>query len=315
MASDQWYDVELRHLTALEAVAREGSFRKAAESLGFVQSAVSQQIATLERSVGKRLVERSRGPGSVKLTEAGELMLGHAQAIRARLHAAQADLGALDAGELGALNVGITQSVGVRILPQLMQRWSPSWPNVAVRPTEATSDLDLYRLVESGDLDLAFVELPVPEGPFEAAELLVDPYVLVVAADSPLARKKGVPTLKEIGALPLIAHSQCRGLRRVEAQLRARGAEPNVVFRSDVNATVQALVGAGIGAAIVPGLAADPRDTLTVSKPLSGIPPRTLAMVWHRDRRLAPPGRAFVEVAEQVCSDVAGDPERVARIA
>src|SRR6266508_3984842 len=281
MASDQWYDVELRHLTALEAVAREGSFRKAAEALGFVQSAVSQQIAALERAVGKRLVERSRGPGPVRLTDAGELLLGHARAIRARLRAAHADLGALDAGALGALHVGITQSVGVRVLPQLMQRWAPSWPDVAVRPAESTSDLDLYRLVESGELELAFVELPVPEGPFATVELLVDPYVLVVAADSPLARKKGVPTLEEIEALPLIAHSQCRGMRRVEAQLRARGAEPTVVFRSDVNATVQALVGAGIGAAIVPRLAADPRDTLTVAKPLPGVPPRTLALVWH----------------------------------
>ncbi len=243
MASDQWYDVELRHLSALEAVAREGSFRKAADALGFVQSAVSQQIAALERAVGKRLVERSRGPGPVRLTEAGELLLGHAQAIRARLKAAQADIGALDSGTLGALRVGITQSVGVRILPQLMQRWAPAWPDVAVRPSESTSDLALYSLVERGELDLAFVELPVPDGPFEAQELLVDPYVLVVAAGSPIARKKGVPTLKEIGSLPLIAHSQCRGLRRVEAQLQARGAEPTVVFRSDVNATVQALVG------------------------------------------------------------------------
>ncbi len=314
MASDQWFDVELRHLTALEAVAREGSFRKAAEALGFVQSAVSQQIAALERAVGKRLVERSRGPGPVRLTEAGELLLGHARAIRARLQAAQADIGALDAGELGALRVGITQSVGVRILPRLMQRWAPSWPGVAVRPTESTSDLELYGLVERGELELSFVELPAPDGPFDSAELLVDPYVLVVAADTPLARKKGAPTLKEIGSLPLIAHSQCRGLRRVEAQLRARGAEPTVVFRSDVNATVQALVAAGIGAAIVPGLAADPRDTLTVAKQLPGIPPRTLALTWHRDRALAAPAQAFVEVARRVCAELAGD-DREARIA
>ncbi len=314
MANDQWYDVEIRHLTALEAVAREGSFRKAAESLGFVQSAVSQQIAALERAVGKRLVERSRGPGTVRLTEAGELLLGHARAIRARLQAAQADIGALEAGDLGVLRVGITQSVGVRVLPRLMQLWTPTWLDVVVRPTESTSDLELYGLVEQGELDLAFVELPAPEGPFEAAELLVDPYVLVVPSDSPLARKKGPPTLKEIGPLPLIAHSACRGMRRVEAQLQARGTEPNVIFRSDVNATVQALVGAGIGAAIVPGLAADPGDPLTVARPVPGIPPRVLAIAWHRDRALRAPARAFVEVAQQVCRDLAGD-DQVARIA
>jgi DNA-binding transcriptional LysR family regulator len=265
--------------------------------------------------VGERLVERPGGPKPVSMTEAGRLLLTHADAIAARVAAAQADLDALGKGEAGTLQVGVFQSVGQRILPELMRRYLGAWPEVEVTLTESADDEDLLALIERGELDLTFADLPVTEGPFEWVELLRDPYVLVVAADSPLARKKGVPTLKEIGALPLIAHSQCRGLRRVEAQLRARGAEPNVVFRSDVNATVQALVGAGIGAAIVPGLAADPRDTLTVSQPLPGIPPRTLAMVWHRDRRLAPPGRAFVEVAEQVCSDVAGDPERVARIA
>ena len=77
---------------------------------------------------------------------------------------------------------------------------------------------------------------------------------------------------------------------------------------------MQALVGAGIGAAIVPGLAADPRDPLTVAKPLPGIPPRTLALTWHRDRALAAPALAFVEIAEHVCAELSQD-DQVARIA
>ncbi|HEY3184942.1 MAG TPA: LysR family transcriptional regulator, partial [Gaiellaceae bacterium] len=75
MANDQWLGIELRHLAALEAVAREGSFRRAATSLGYVQSAISQQIAALEKAVGQRLVERSRGGGPLRLTEVGELVL------------------------------------------------------------------------------------------------------------------------------------------------------------------------------------------------------------------------------------------------
>src|SRR6188508_3701734 len=95
---DQWLGVEVRHFAALDAVAREGSFGRAADRLGYTQSAVSQQIATLEKIVGEQLVERPGGPRAVSLTEAGALLLRHAQAIMARLAAAQADLAALAEG-------------------------------------------------------------------------------------------------------------------------------------------------------------------------------------------------------------------------
>src|SRR5439155_4047 len=115
--------VELRHLAALEAVATEGTFGRAAEKLGYTQSAVSQQIATLERIVGERLVERPGGPRPVTLTEAGRILLGHAESIVARLQAAQADLAALASGEAGSLHVGTFQSVGAKILPEVMRRF------------------------------------------------------------------------------------------------------------------------------------------------------------------------------------------------
>src|SRR2546427_778200 len=88
MGADSWLGVELRHFLALEAVAREGSFGKAATALGYTQSAVSQQIATLERIVGHRLIDRPGGPKPVSLTEAGRLLLTHAGAIAARVAAA-----------------------------------------------------------------------------------------------------------------------------------------------------------------------------------------------------------------------------------
>src|SRR5215813_12790179 len=112
MESDRWLGVELRHLAALQAVAETGSFGRAAERLGYTQSAISQQIATLERIVGQRLIDRPGGPRPVSLTEAGELLLRHADAIAARLQAAQADLAALDAGDAGPLRIGTYQSVG-----------------------------------------------------------------------------------------------------------------------------------------------------------------------------------------------------------
>ena len=121
--SDQWLGVEVRHFAALDAVAREGSFGRAADRLGYTQSAVSQQIATLEKIVGETLVERPGGPRAVSLTEAGALLLRHAEAIVARLDAARADIAALRAGETGTLRVGTYQSVGARVLPGVMRRF------------------------------------------------------------------------------------------------------------------------------------------------------------------------------------------------
>ena len=94
------------HLVALDAVAREGSFRRAATHLGYVQSAISHQIAALENLTGKRLIERSRGTRPLALTDAGEILLAHADALIARVRAAQADLAALDGNGAAALRVG-----------------------------------------------------------------------------------------------------------------------------------------------------------------------------------------------------------------
>ena len=259
VAVDHSSGVEIRHLTALAAVAEEGSFRRAASRLGYVQSAISEQIAALERIVGQQLVVRSRGAGSVELTDAGELLLAHANAILARVKAAEADLGALADGSAGSLRLGIYQSVGARVVPRLLPRYARDWPNVRVLPQESPTDAGLFELVERGELELSFADLPLHPGPFDSVELMDDPYVLVVPASSPLAQS-GPAGLDEIAELPLIGHWTCRVLPRVEAELRAQGVEPNFVFRSDIIGTVQALVGAGVGNAIVPRLAVDFAD-------------------------------------------------------
>src|SRR5690242_21839381 len=98
MERNGFLSLELRHLAALEAVARTRSFGRAARELGYTQSAVSQQIAQLERIVGQRLFDRPGGPRRVEPTEAGLLLLGHAEAIVARLDAARADMAALEIG-------------------------------------------------------------------------------------------------------------------------------------------------------------------------------------------------------------------------
>jgi DNA-binding transcriptional LysR family regulator len=315
MEPARWHGVELRHFAALKAIAEEHSFGRAAERLGYTQSAVSQQIATLERAVGERLVERPGGPRAVSLTPAGELLLRHADAIVARLQAAQADLAALAQGASGVLRVGTYQSVGARVLPALLTRFAARWPAVEVSLVESADDQDLLERVERGELDLSFAMLPLPEGPYESLELMRDPYVLVVAAGSELATTEKLLRLREIADLPLIGFRQCRSIVQVEEQLRiAAGAEPQVVFRSDDNGTVQALVAAGVGVAFVPLLTVDMNDErVRVLEPAGKLPPRLIAAAWHRDRYRSPAARAFVELAAEVCAEL--EHERHARAA
>src|SRR5436309_14785272 len=130
MEPDRLLGVELRHLLALQAIAEHGSFGRAARALGYTQSAVSQQIAFLERAVGEKLVERPGGPRAVSLTEAGRLLLRHAEAIVARMKAARADMASLRAGEVGTLRVGTYQSVGARVLPAVMRRFRSERPGI-----------------------------------------------------------------------------------------------------------------------------------------------------------------------------------------
>src|SRR5438874_1586838 len=223
---DGFLGLELRHLAALEAVGRTNSFGRAARELGYTQSAVSQQIAHLGRAVGQRLVERPGGPRPVSLTEAGTLLLRHADAIVAQLDAAEADMAALAAGAAGPLRLGIFQSVGARILPGLLRRFREEWPLVEVRVREETDAAELLRLLEHGELDLTFADLPLRGGPFEWNEILRDPYVLLVPADDALAQRDAAPALRDLAGLPLVTWRQ---LGEPETYLRGRVPNLNVV--------------------------------------------------------------------------------------
>jgi DNA-binding transcriptional LysR family regulator len=303
MTVDHFGDVEFRHLLSFRAVAATGSFHEAAQSLDYTQSAVSQHVAALESVLGVRLLDRSRGRRTVEVTEAGTLLLRHADAIVARMQAARADLRAYAEGATGVLRVGTYQSVGARVLPATLGIFTGLWPDVEVHLTETNSDDGLLNLVESGELDLSFAVYPLSEGPFEGVELFRDPYVLVVPAGSPLTRLDRPATAREIAELPLIGFRHCRSTVAAETYLRANGGDPQWVFRSDDNTTVQALVVAGIGVALVPRLTVDEMDPGCAVIP-TNVPPRVLTLAWHRDRYRSPGQVAFVELARQVCLEL-----------
>jgi DNA-binding transcriptional LysR family regulator len=155
--------------------------------------------------------------------------------------------------------------------------------------------------VERGELDVSFVLPPFGDKPLETIELLPDPYVLVVANASPLAKVTSPPTLAAIAEEPLIGFRACRSMDPFESALRAAGCEAKFTFRTDDNGTVQGLIAAGMGSAVMPRLtvdAADPR--ITVIELGNRVPPRLISIARHRDRYHSPAARAFVETALDV---------------
>ena len=262
---------ELRHLAALDAVVEEGSFARAAARLGYTQSALSQQIGALERIVGMRLLERRTGRSPLGPTEAGALLLRHAERIVASLQAADADLEALRQGATGALRVGTFQTVGTGVLPTLLARLGVEHPELEVSLVEAVMD---------------------------------DPWMLVVPAGSPLAGRTSPVAPRELADLTLVAYKYALPYNP-EDHLQILGVEPRVLLRSDETATVLGLVAAGVASAILPWLVVDPADPrISVARIDHLLPPRRIGLVWHRDRYHSTVFHQFVSVARDVCAQL-----------
>jgi DNA-binding transcriptional LysR family regulator len=299
---------------ALRAVDETRSFSRAAERLGYAQSAVSQQIASLERAVGMRLVERPGGPRAVSLTEAGTILARHGDRILGRLGAARADLEALAAGAAGTVRVGTFQSAGARVLPAVLARYREAWPQVKVEVAERQADDELFELVEAGQLDLTFgierADAPRPD--FDRIELLQDPYVLLAPPWSPLAGLEAVD-LADLDGEDVIANQPGGSCEPAIQRLwRESGATPNVVFRTDDNLTLQRVVGAGLGHAVVSELTVERGiDAGSVVIPLRHGWSRCIAIFWQRERYRSPAARAFAETAGQVW---AAQPEVLAQL-
>ena len=130
--------LEPRRLLTFREVARRGSFSRAADALALTQPAVSQQVGALEREVGAPLLHR--GPGGLTLTAEGELLLGHADALAARLRAADAQLAELGAARDARLRIGAFPSALATVVPDaIAQRRAASEREVAFEAAEGSS--------------------------------------------------------------------------------------------------------------------------------------------------------------------------------
>src|ERR671924_1273912 len=183
--------IDLKRVRVLSEVVRQGSFSAAADSLHLSQSAVSQQVATLEREVGMSLLERTRqGP---KLNDAGRMLVGHAEAALARLEEAEHELKAIAGLEGGELRLASFPSASATLLTQALAEFGARHPSVRLSVTEAEPEQSVPKL-RAAEVDLAIV-FDYPTLPSQEEERDIE-RVLVLTESMYLALPRSHPLAK-----------------------------------------------------------------------------------------------------------------------
>ncbi|MGK5629864.1 LysR family transcriptional regulator [Streptomyces sp. URMC 123] len=243
-----------RHIKTFHEVVRTGSYSAAARSLGYTQPAVSQQMKALERGAGTPLFTRA-GRG-IRLTEAGEMLSRHADAILGSLTAAQQQMSAFTRLRTGRVRVCAFPSASATLIPEAMARLAADHPGIRVDLLESEPPESLHRLVRGEcDITIAFtypgMRADVPE---ELAEIpmLEDPLTVLLPTGHPLARRRAVRLVDLADERWIAGCPRCR-TNFLHACAEA-GFEPDIAFTTDDNLVVQSMVAAGIGVAVMPAL-------------------------------------------------------------
>ncbi len=246
--------LDVRRMRVLREVALRGSFSAAAEALSFTQSAVSQQIAALEREAGAVLVQRSaRG---VRLTEAGEAVVRHADVVLARLAEAEAELEAIAGLRGGRLRMAAFESAGASLMPLAIAQFRARHPAVELSLSLLEPE-ESVPLLRTGELDVALTfdaRVDPDEDGVQRTHLLEDPMYLVVPTDHPLAHKAR-PRLADLATDAWIGGpSDCECNRLIYRACAAAGYDPRIAFETDDYTAVQGFVAAGVGVSLIAAL-------------------------------------------------------------
>ncbi len=298
--------LNVTRLSVLREVARHGSFSAAAEALSYTQSAISQQIAALEAETGTKLLERR--PRGVLLTSAGQALVAHTEGILARLDAAEAELSAIAGLNGGRLRMASFPTAGATLMPLAIATFRARHPEVRLTLAEGEPEEIAPRL-HAGELDLAllfdFGEGPdaLVEGDLTRVQLLEDPMYLALPSEHPLAAKAAV-RLEDLEGEAWVQTSQSSPCaRHVVRSCHAAGFEPNVSFESDDYQTVQGLVAAGVGVALIPELAlSSVRADIAIRALAPRTPVRQVIAAMPAQVRLTPAAPAMLEILEQAAA-------------
>jgi DNA-binding transcriptional LysR family regulator len=295
--------LDVRRMRVLREVAVRGSFSAAAEALSFTQSAVSQQIAALEREAGTTLVQRSaRG---VRLTEAGEAVVRHAEAIMARLAEAEAELEAIAGLRGGRLRMASFESAGSTLMPLAIAAFRGKHPAVELSMSLSEPE-DTTPLLRSGEIDVAIVfesAVTAPLDGIERVHLLEDPMYLALPRDHPLANRRRLRLEDLAGEAWIAGTAGCECNRLISHACAVAGYQPRIAFETDDYTAMQGFVAAGVGVSLIADLGLRiVRDDIVVRDLGRDTPVRQIYAATLAEGYRAPATQAMLEILKDVAA-------------
>src|SRR3954452_11318470 len=294
--------MELRQLRYLVALAEERNFTRAAAREHIAQPALSQQIRRMEEQGGVALVERTTR--RVALTSAGELLVGRARRILREVDSARAELEALSGIETGHVFVGVLHTMGPVDVSLVLAEFHERHPGVELTVREQSSE-ELAAMLRDDEIDLAFLSVTerVEGEGLALRQLVSEELVLVVAPGHRLAGRRRV-RMAELSGEEVVSYRAGSRLRELlESAGRSAGFEPRVTLESNESERIRRLVGRGLGVAILPRSDVErPGPEVAVAALVEPALTRDITLAWREDRRLAPAGAAFLELARDTFS-------------
>jgi len=295
--------LDVRRMRVLREVAVRGSFSAAAESLSFTQSAISQQIAALEREAGCKLVQRNaRG---IRLTEAGEALVRHTDAILARLSEAEAELEAIAGIRGGRLRLASFESAAASLMPLAIAAFRGEHPGVELSLI-ITEPEQAFPLLRQGEIDLALGYDSRIRGEVDGIarhHLLSDPMFVAMPADHPLAHKRNLK-LADLADDPWIASDRdCECNRLINRACAIAGFEPRIAFQTDDYTAMQGFVAAGVGVSLIAELGLTSiRDDIVVRSLGRETPIREIYAATVADAHRTPATREMQDILSSVAA-------------
>jgi DNA-binding transcriptional LysR family regulator len=262
-------------------------------------------VAALERETGTQLLER--GSRGVRATEAGRVLIEHADAILARIECAEEELAALAGLRGGRLRLISFQSGNATLTPRAVAAFRERHPHVELSMQEAEPDRAAPRL-RAGEADLALVydHPAVPDmlpGDLELVHLLDDPYDVILPSAHSLAKRRRV-SLADLAEDPWIASTSMCGCRKItESACREAGYRPRVAFEADETTAAQALVAAGVGVTLLPRLALTTLHPGVVARTLVGAPVRRVWAARSEGSYASPASDAMMQTLRDVAEE------------